>query len=35
MLIAHLSMGDGPQVWGPSAITSVLWAFSYFLWCRL
>jgi hypothetical protein len=24
-LIAHLSMGDGPEAWGPSAATGVLW----------
>jgi len=29
-LIAHLSMGDGPDAVGPSAITSVLWGLSYF-----
>jgi hypothetical protein len=34
-LIAHLSMGDGPQAWGPSAATSVLWGLSYFFWRRL
>ena len=33
--IAHLSMGDGPKSWGPSAATSVLWGFSYFFWRRL
>jgi hypothetical protein len=31
-LIAHLSMGDGPDALAPSAITSVLWALSYFFW---
>jgi len=31
-MIAHLSMGDGPQAVFPSAATSVLWALSYFLW---
>jgi hypothetical protein len=34
-LIAHLSMGDGPEAWGPSAATSVVWGLSYVLWCRL
>ena len=33
-LIAHLSMGDGPEAWGPSAATSVLWGLSYFFWRR-
>jgi hypothetical protein len=34
-LIAHLSVGDGPEAWGWAAATSVLWALSYFLWRRL
>src|SRR5947208_8221270 len=34
-LIAHFSVGDGPEAWGFSAGTGVLWAFSYFLWRRL
>jgi hypothetical protein len=34
-LIAHLSIGDRPQAVAPSAITSVLWVFSYFFWRRL
>ena len=34
-LIAHLSMGDGPEAWAPSAATSVLWGLSYFFWRRL
>ena len=34
-LIAHLSVGDGPEAWIPSAATSVLWALSYFFWGRL
>ena len=33
--IAHLSMGDGPSAWGPSAATSVIWGLSYFFWRRL
>ncbi len=31
-LIAHLSMGDGPEVWSWAAATGMLWAFSYFFW---
>jgi len=31
-LIAHLSVGDGPEAWGWAAATSVLWALSYFFW---
>jgi hypothetical protein len=34
-LIAHLSVGDGPEAWGWAAGTFVLWVFSYFLWRRL
>ena len=34
-LIAHLSMGDGPEAWGPAAATGVLWGLSYFFWRRL
>ena len=34
-LFAHLSVGDGPEVWSWSAATLVLWAFSYVLWRRL
>jgi DoxX-like family len=34
-LIAHLSMGDGPQALAPSTATSVLWGLSYFFWRRL
>ena len=34
-LIAHLSVGDGPQAWGWAAGTGVLWALSYFFWRRL
>jgi hypothetical protein len=33
-LIAHLSMGDGPDALAPSTLTSVLWALSYLFWCR-
>src|SRR5882672_9886346 len=28
-IIAHLAVGDGPQVWSWSAATGVLWALSY------
>jgi hypothetical protein len=34
-LIAHFSMGDGPEAWGWAAATGVLWGFSYFFWRRL
>ena len=34
-LIAHLSVGDGPEAWGWAAATGVLWGVSYFLWHRL
>jgi hypothetical protein len=34
-LIAHLSVGDGPEMWGWAAGTGVLWALSYFFWRRL
>ena len=34
-LIAHLSVGDGPEAWGWSAATGVLWGLSYFFWRRL
>src|SRR5690242_19576177 len=34
-LIAHISVGDGPEAWGYAAGTSVLWGLSYFLWRRL
>ena len=33
-LIAHLSVGDGPEAWGWAAATGVLWALSYFFWRR-
>ena len=33
-LIAHLSMGDGPDALAPSGITSLLWALSYLFWRR-
>ena len=34
-LVAHFSVGDGPEAWGWAAGTSVLWALSYFFWCRV
>ena len=34
-LIAHLSLGDGPDAWGWAAGTAVLWGLSYFFWRRL
>ena len=34
-LVAHLSVGDGPQAWGWAAGTSALWVLSYCLWRRL
>src|SRR5262245_10644700 len=33
-LIAHFSVGDGPEAWGWAAGTSVLWGLSYFFWRR-
>jgi hypothetical protein len=33
-LIAHFSVGDGPEAWGFAAGTSVLWGLSYFFWHR-
>jgi DoxX-like family len=34
-LIAHISVGDGPEAWGFAAATGVLWGLSYFFWRRL
>jgi hypothetical protein len=34
-LIAHLSVGDGPEAWGWAAVTGVLWGLAYFSWRRL
>jgi len=33
-LIAHLSVGDGPEAWGWAAATAVLWGLSYTFWRR-
>src|SRR5258705_6832607 len=34
-LIAHFSVGDGPEAWGWAVATGMLWALSYFLWLRV
>jgi hypothetical protein len=34
-LVAHLSVGDGPEAWGWAAATGVLWALAYIFWRRL
>ena len=34
-LVAHLSVGDGPEAWGFAAGTGVLWALSYYFWRRV
>ena len=34
-LIAHFSVGDGPEVWSWAAATGVLWGLSYFFWRRM
>jgi hypothetical protein len=34
-LIAHVSVGDGPDAWGWAAGTGVLWGLSYFFWRRV
>jgi len=33
-LIAHFSVGDGPEAWGWAAATGVLWGLSYLFWRR-
>lgn len=33
-VIAHLSVGDGPEAWGWATGTGVLWTLSYGLWRR-
>jgi hypothetical protein len=34
-IIAHLSVGDGPEAWGWAAGTAVRWVLSYVLWRRV
>jgi hypothetical protein len=34
-LIAHFSVGDGPESWGWAAATGVLWGLLYFFWRRV
>ena len=34
-VIAHLSVGDGPEAWGWALATGVLWGASYLSWRRL
>lgn len=34
-VIAHVSVGDGPEAWGWSVGTGILWVLSYILWRRL
>ncbi len=34
-VVAHLSVGDGPEAWAWPAGSAVLWALSYFFWRRL
>ena len=34
-LLAHLSVGDGPDAWGWAVATGVLWGLSYLSWRRL
>jgi hypothetical protein len=34
-LIAHIAVGDGPEMWVWAAATGVLWGLSYFFWRRL
>jgi hypothetical protein len=34
-LVAHLSVGDGPEAWVWAAVSGVLWVLSYFFWRRL
>jgi hypothetical protein len=34
-VIAHLSVGDGPEAWGYAAASGVVWGLSYYLWRRL
>ena len=34
-LIAHFSVGDGPEAWGFAVATGVLWGIAYFFWRSL
>ena len=34
-LIAHFSVGDGPEAWSWAAGTGVLWGLSYFFWRKV
>jgi DoxX-like protein len=34
-LVAHFSVGDGPEAWGWAAGSSMLWGLSYFFRCRV
>jgi hypothetical protein len=34
-LVAHIALGDAPQVWIWAAATGVLWGLSYFFWRRI
>ncbi len=34
-LIAHLSVGDGPEAWSFAVASGVLWGLSYYFWRRL
>jgi hypothetical protein len=34
-IVAHVSVGDGPEAWGWPVATGVLWGLSYVLWRRL
>ena len=34
-LIAHVSIGEGPEAWGWAAGTGVLWGLSHFFWRRV
>ncbi len=34
-VIAHVSVGEGPEAWGWAAGTGVLWTLSYVLWRRM
>lgn len=34
-LVAHLSVGDGPEKWVYAAASGVLWGLSYFFWRRM